>query len=67
MVNLAMSLRSKGSAMSLFYQIEAIAAIADYIAQKDVIDKNEIKDIDNRLNNILASIDTNNRFFKRLL
>jgi hypothetical protein len=48
-------------------QIEAIAAIADYITNKDVLDKSEIKDIDNRLDKILASVDNSKKFFKRLL
>jgi len=48
-------------------QLEAIAAIADYITDKEVLDKDEIKDVDNRLDNILASMDDNRKFFKRLL
>lgn len=48
-------------------QIQAIAAIADYITDKSVLDKSEIEDIDDRLDKILASVDNSKKFFKRLL
>ncbi|MHA2279280.1 MAG: hypothetical protein ACXAC5_00100 [Promethearchaeota archaeon] len=48
-------------------RIEAIAAIADYITDKDVLDKSEVEDIESRLDKILASVDNSKKFFKRLL
>jgi len=48
-------------------QIEAIAAIADYITDKSILEKSEVRDIENRLDNILASVDDSKKFFKRLL
>ena len=48
-------------------QIQAIAAIADYITDKSVLEKDEIRDIEHRLDSILASVDNSKKFFKRLL
>lgn len=47
--------------------IEALAAVADYICQKKQIGQEDIKDLDNRLDNILASMNNEGKFFKRLL
>ena len=48
-------------------QLEAIAAIADYITNKEVLDKDEVKEVEVRLDKILASVDESKKFFKRLL
>ncbi len=48
-------------------QIEALATLADYITNKDVLDKKEITEIENRLDRVIASVDSNSKFFKRLL
>ena len=48
-------------------QIEALATLADYITNKDVLDKKEITEIENRLDRVIASVDYNSKFFKRLL
>lgn len=50
-----------------YEQLEAVAAIADYITDKEILDKNEVKDVEKRLDNILASVDNSRKFFKRLL
>ncbi len=48
-------------------QIEALASIADFATQKDVLEKEDIRDINNRLDVILSNIHDSKKFFKRLL
>jgi len=48
-------------------QLEAVASIAECVTDKKVLDKSEIQDISSRLDKILASVENNRKFFKRLL
>lgn len=48
-------------------QLEAIAAIAECITDKDILEKSEIQDIASRLDQIIASVDNKHKFFRRLL
>ena len=47
--------------------IEALASILDYATRKGVVDKVEISEVEQRLDKILASLDRDKKFFKRLL
>ncbi len=48
-------------------EIEALASILNYTVRKSVIDKVEISEAEQRLDKVLASIDRDKKFFKRLL
>ena len=48
-------------------QLEALAAIADYVTEKEVIHKTDSRDLEGRLDLILADLNSENKFFKRLL
>lgn len=47
-------------------EIIALAAMVDYVTKNSVIDKAELREVEQRLNLILANIDKSNTFFKRL-
>jgi hypothetical protein len=48
-------------------KIEALALVADYVVNKNVLDKQEVVDLESRLDSVLASLDASNKYFKRLL
>ena len=48
-------------------QIDALSSVADFVTQKQILEKDEVSDIDQRLDKILASLNNSNKFFKRLL
>lgn len=48
-------------------EIVALTAMMDYITKKSIIDKTELREIEQRVDLILASIERTNRFFKRLV
>ena len=48
-------------------EIVALTAMADYITKKSVIDKSELREIEQRVDLILASIGRTKTFFKRLI
>ena len=47
-------------------EITALTAMVDYITKKPVLDKSELREIENRIDLILADVSRTNRFFKRL-
>ena len=47
-------------------EIVALTAMVDYITKKSVIDIAELREIEQRVDLILASIGRTNTFFKRL-
>ncbi len=47
-------------------EILALTAMMDYITKKSVIDKTELREIEQRVDLILANIERTNKFFKRL-
>lgn len=47
-------------------EIVALTAMVDYITKKAVIDKDELREIEQRVDLILSSIGRTNTFFKRL-
>ncbi len=47
-------------------KIIAFTAMVDYVTQKSVLDKNELQEIEQRVDLILASIKRASVFFKRL-
>jgi len=48
-------------------QIETLATVVESATKKAILDKKDIEDINIRLDQIIASLDNNNKFFKRLL
>lgn len=48
-------------------EIEALASIMDYATQKDIVERDEIKEAEVRLDRILTNLERNQKFFKRLL
>ncbi len=48
-------------------QIDALASIADYVTHKDTLQTEQLKDLESRLDDVLASMDQEKKFFKRLL
>lgn len=47
--------------------IEALASIADFITSREVLDESEIAQVNDRLDIVLANINEDSKFFKRLL
>lgn len=47
-------------------EILALTAMMDYITKKSVIDKTELREIEQRVDLILANIERTSKFFKRL-
>jgi len=47
-------------------EITALTAILNYITKQSIIDKDELREAEQRLDLILANINQTNRFFKRL-
>lgn len=47
-------------------EITALTAMVDYVTKKPVLDKAELREIENRIDLILAAVNRTNRFFKRL-
>lgn len=48
-------------------EITALTAMADYITKKSVLDKTELREVEHRVDLILADITRTKRFFKRLV
>lgn len=48
-------------------QILALSAIADHVTKKEILDHKEVREIEERLDTILANLNRNKRFFKRLV
>ncbi len=48
-------------------EVEAISAIADYITNKEILDKEEVRELEKKLDIVLASFDSDKRFFKRII
>ncbi len=48
-------------------ELEAIAAITEYVTDQEVIDKSGVEEIEKHLDKILASVEKQHCFFKRLL
>ncbi len=48
-------------------EIVALTAMVDYITKQAVIDKADLREIEQRIDLILASIGRTNTFFKRLV
>ena len=48
-------------------QLEALASIADYVSGKEILEKKDTKELDARLDIVLADLNGKNKFFKRLL
>ncbi len=47
-------------------EIVALTAMVDYITKKAVIDKSELREVEHRVDVVLASIERTKIFFKRL-
>lgn len=47
-------------------EIVALTAMVDYITKKSVIDKSELREVEQRVDLVLASIGRTKIFFKRL-
>lgn len=47
-------------------QILALAVIVDHITAKPVLYNKEVREVENRLDHILANLEQSKRFFKRL-
>lgn len=48
-------------------EIEAMTSILSYATEKVIVDQEEISDAEKCLDRVLASLDRDKRFFKRLL